>query len=111
MCHCVDWQRRTGTLFSIVALFEHGAVSILDGRSRIFTRHSVVRRLLTFHFSSGCGSTVFGKSKAHATAYRASEARADRNRRVTEAADTASDFSIEDRGRQFGMLSNQHDPR
>jgi hypothetical protein len=29
VCHCVDWQRRTGTLFSIVAFFEHSAVNVL----------------------------------------------------------------------------------
>jgi hypothetical protein len=31
VCYCVDWQRRTGTLFSIVAFFEHGAVNVLAG--------------------------------------------------------------------------------
>jgi len=35
MCHCVDWQRQTGTLFSIAAFFQHGAVSVLDSRSPI----------------------------------------------------------------------------
>jgi hypothetical protein len=74
MCHRVDWQRRTGTLFSIVAFFEHGAVNVLDGRSRIFTRNSVVGRLLTFHFCRRCGSRVFGKVKMYAAAYRSSGA-------------------------------------
>ena len=59
MCHCVDCQRRTGSLFSIAAFFERSAVSVVDGASKTFTRNSVVGKLVTFHFCPECGSTVF----------------------------------------------------
>jgi len=61
MCHCVDCQRRTGSLFGTVAFFERGAVSILQGASRTFTRDSAAGKPVTFHFCPECGSTVFWK--------------------------------------------------
>jgi hypothetical protein len=59
MCHCLDCQRRTGSLFGIAAFFERSAVKFLDGTSKTFTRDSVVGKLVTFHFCPECGSTVF----------------------------------------------------
>lgn len=59
MCHCLDCQRRTGSLFSIAAFFVRSAVNVVDGRSKTFTRNSVVGTLVTFHFCPECGSTVF----------------------------------------------------
>jgi Glutathione-dependent formaldehyde-activating enzyme len=50
MCHCVDCQRRTGSVFSIAAFFERGAVSVAQGVSKTFTRDSAVGKLVTFHF-------------------------------------------------------------
>jgi hypothetical protein len=59
MCHCVDCQSRTGSVFSIAAFFERGAVSVVQGASKTFTRNSAVEKLVTFHFCPECGSTLF----------------------------------------------------
>lgn len=59
MCHCLNCQRRTGSLFGVAAFFERSAVHVVDGRSKTFTRNSVVGKLVTFHFCPECGSTVF----------------------------------------------------
>ena len=59
MCHCLDCQRRTGSLFGVAAFFERSAVKLVDDTSKIFTRNSVVGKLVTFHFCPECGSTVF----------------------------------------------------
>jgi hypothetical protein len=59
MCHCLDCQRRTGSLFSIAAFFDRSAVTVVDGASKTFTRNSVTGKDVTFHFCAECGSTVF----------------------------------------------------
>src|SRR5438552_18243247 len=59
MCHCLDCQRRTGSLFGIAAFFERSAVKLVDDTPKIFTRNSVLGKLVTFHFCPECGSTVF----------------------------------------------------
>ena len=60
MRHCVDcqrnWQRARHR-----RLFEGSAVEVIRGRSKTFTRNSVVGKLATFHFCPECGSTVFWK--------------------------------------------------
>ena len=59
MCHCVDRQRRTGSLFGVAAFFERSAVTVANGRSKPFTRNSVIGKPVSFHFCPKCGSTVF----------------------------------------------------
>jgi hypothetical protein len=59
MCHCVDCQRRTGSVFSIAAFFERGTISVVQGSSKSFTRDSAAGKPVTFHFCPDCGSTVF----------------------------------------------------
>jgi len=59
MCHCVDRQRRTGSLFGVAAFFERSAVTVANGRSKTFTRNSVIGKPVSFHFCPKCGSTVF----------------------------------------------------
>jgi hypothetical protein len=59
MCHCVDCQRRTGSVFSIAAFFERGAVSVVQGGSKAFTRDSATGKPVIFHFCPDCGATVF----------------------------------------------------
>jgi len=60
MCHCLDCQRRTGSLFGIAAFFDREVVSVVAGVSKTFTRDSsYVGSLVTFHFCPECGSTVF----------------------------------------------------
>ena len=59
MCHCVDCQRRTGSIFSIAAFFDRGTISVVRGASKAFTRDSAAGKPVTFHFCPDCGSTVF----------------------------------------------------
>jgi hypothetical protein len=59
MCHCLDCQRRTGSLFSIAAFFDRNAVNVVDGTSKTFTRNSITGKNVTFHFCPECGSSVF----------------------------------------------------
>jgi hypothetical protein len=59
MCHCVDCQRRTGSLFSIAAFYERTAVTLLKGSPRRFTRDSASGRPVTFHFCETCGTNLF----------------------------------------------------
>lgn len=59
MCHCADCQRRTGSAFGIGAFFDRGAVSVVRGTSRAYTRSSASGRHVTFHFCPDCGSTLF----------------------------------------------------
>ena len=59
MCHCLDCRRRTGSLFSIAAFFEHSAVTVVNGASKTFTRNPLTGKDMIFHFCSECGSTVF----------------------------------------------------
>ena len=51
-----NWQRARHR-----RLFEGSAVEVIRGRSKTFTRNSVVGKLATFHFCPECGSTVFWK--------------------------------------------------
>ena len=46
-------------MFSIAAFLERGAVSVVQGVSKTFTRNSAVGKLVTFHFCPECGSTLF----------------------------------------------------
>ena len=59
MCHCADCQRRSGSPFSVAAFFERGAVSVLSGEAKTFTRDSASGNPVTFHFCPVCGSSVF----------------------------------------------------
>jgi hypothetical protein len=59
MCHCDDCQRRTGSVFGIGAFFDRGAVSVVRGTPKTYTRDSASGRHVTFHFCGECGSTVF----------------------------------------------------
>jgi hypothetical protein len=59
LCHCLDCQRRTGSLFSIAAFYERGAVTVLQGRPAQYTRSSASGQPVTFHFCPLCGSTVY----------------------------------------------------
>jgi hypothetical protein len=64
MCHCLDCQRRTGSLFSIAAFFERSAVTVVDGASKTFTRNSVTGKDVTFHFAPNADRRCFGSRSA-----------------------------------------------
>ena len=59
MCHCVDCQRRTGSVFSIAVFYQRGSVSIETGTSAVFERASASGAPVKFHFCAGCGSNVY----------------------------------------------------
>jgi hypothetical protein len=56
VCHCLDCQRRSGSVFATQARFPASSVTIA-GTSNTFVR--VGERRTTFHFCPNCGSTVY----------------------------------------------------
>ncbi|MEO9131191.1 MAG: GFA family protein [Sphingomonas sp.] len=63
MCHCSDCQRRTGSLFSVAAFFDRGAVTLVRGMTQSFTRNAASGKRVAFHFCPDCGSSVFWESE------------------------------------------------
>jgi hypothetical protein len=59
LCHCLDCQRRTGSLFSVAAFFERAAVQVVDGVTRSYRRGSASGHDVTFHFCPYCGTTLW----------------------------------------------------
>ena len=59
LCHCLDCQRRTGSLFGIGAFFAKEQVTIAQGSPTQFRRESDSGSDITFHFCGICGSTVW----------------------------------------------------
>lgn len=57
-CHCLDCQRRSGSLFSVAAFFDRAAVSA-EGESGAFTRNSASGFQVTFRFCPSCGSNLW----------------------------------------------------
>jgi len=57
-CNCYECQRRTGSVFSVQALFPIHLVRI-EGDSREFHRISDGGEMRNFHFCTNCGSTVY----------------------------------------------------
>jgi hypothetical protein len=58
ICHCVECQKRTGSVFSTNARFPRGAVDLV-GTFQTYRRTGDSGKNLTFHFCPQCGSTVF----------------------------------------------------
>lgn len=58
MCHCLECQRRTGSVFGTQARFARGQVRI-EGDATAFTRLGDSGEPITFHFCPVCGSTVY----------------------------------------------------
>lgn len=59
LCHCLDCQRRTGSLFSVAAFFHREAVEQEPGPTRIFRRNSASGFDVSFHHCAECGSNVW----------------------------------------------------
>jgi hypothetical protein len=59
ICHCLDCQRRTGSVFGTQARFPRASVNVSAGISKTFTRKADSGNRVTFHFCPECGSTVF----------------------------------------------------
>ncbi|MGY0559080.1 MULTISPECIES: GFA family protein [unclassified Lysobacter] len=63
ICHCLDCQRRTGSVFSAQARFPADAVAV-EGQSKEYVRIGESGSSTQFHFCPECGSTVFYRSDA-----------------------------------------------
>ena len=59
LCHCLDCQRRTGSLFSVAAFFSRARVAFGDGKSARYRRESASGFTVTFHFCPACGSSLW----------------------------------------------------
>jgi hypothetical protein len=58
VCHCLDCQRRTGSVFAFNATFPAAQVTT-SGAHKSFTRSSEDGFWVAHHFCPDCGSTVF----------------------------------------------------
>ncbi|MFP3271832.1 MAG: GFA family protein [Paraburkholderia sp.] len=58
VCHCLECQRRTGSVFAAQARFPSGAVTIA-GTSNAFVRVGDGGSKSTFYFCPTCGATVY----------------------------------------------------
>jgi hypothetical protein len=58
ICHCLDCQKRTGSVFAAQARF--GATQVtMEGRSNSWSRRGDEGGRATFHFCPECASTVY----------------------------------------------------
>lgn len=60
ICHCLECQRRTGSVFGVQARFPGQAVTT-SGGSSTYVRVGSSGANAQFHFCPNCGSTVFYK--------------------------------------------------
>ena len=58
MCHCLECQKRTGSVFATQARFARERVTI-EGRATRWTRVGDSGQSATFSFCPACGSTVY----------------------------------------------------
>lgn len=58
VCHCLDCQRRTGSVFGAQARFAADAVHV-DGKRRLYRRKADSGNTISFYFCPQCGSTVY----------------------------------------------------
>ena len=64
ICHCLECQRRTGSVFGVQARFHTNTVTI-RGRSATFVRVGDSGTKVTFHFCPVCGGTVHYSLERH----------------------------------------------
>ncbi len=58
ICHCLECQKRTGSVFAAQARFPRERVTI-EGRATQWTRQGDSGETATFRFCPVCGSTVY----------------------------------------------------
>jgi hypothetical protein len=63
MCHCLECQRRTGSIFGNQAWFPRDQITSIAGRSTQFSRKADNGNALTFNFCPVCGSTVYWEAE------------------------------------------------
>lgn len=59
VCHCLECQRRTGSVFAVQARYPRERVRRLEGESGRFDRTGDSGTTARFHFCPACGSTVY----------------------------------------------------
>jgi hypothetical protein len=59
ICHCLECQRRTGSVFGAQARFPRAQVTAIEGRATPYVRRGDSGEPITFHFCPQCGSTVY----------------------------------------------------
>jgi hypothetical protein len=59
ICHCLDCQRRTGSVFGTQARFPRGQITRIEGQATVFTRVADSGNTVTFHFCPACGTTLY----------------------------------------------------
>ena len=60
-CHCTDCQRASGTGASINAVLPAAALTIVKGRTRVFSKSSDSGNVLDRHFCADCGSPIYSQ--------------------------------------------------
>jgi hypothetical protein len=78
MCHCLECQRRTGSVFGVQARWPRDRVGV-TGRYTEYVRMSDDSEKKTFRFCPDCGATVFWTTEGHDTVAIAIGAFADRS--------------------------------
>lgn len=63
VCHCLDCQRRSGSVFAAQATFPADQVAI-SGEARAYQRFGDEGRWARFSFCPACGTTVFYEIEA-----------------------------------------------
>jgi hypothetical protein len=58
MCHCLECQKRTGSIFGVQARWPRGQVK-LEGKFAKFRRTGDSGKWVAFYFCPACGSTLY----------------------------------------------------
>ena len=58
ICHCLECQRRTGSVFSTQARYTRAQVR-MEGKATVYARKGDEGGIVTFNFCPVCGSTVY----------------------------------------------------
>jgi hypothetical protein len=59
MCHCLECQRRTGSVFGTQARFPREQITDIRGRATQYARPADSGNSVTFSFCPVCGTTVY----------------------------------------------------
>lgn len=57
-CHCIDCQRRTGSVFGVGAYYPKTDVQVV-GETKMFAREATEGRKVRHHFCPTCGTAVY----------------------------------------------------
>jgi hypothetical protein len=69
ICHCLDCQKRTGSVFGMQARYLKSNVRHIAGDSTRYTRKGDSGGTVSFHFCPHCGSTVYWELSSVPEAY------------------------------------------